>query len=76
MSLSLEQPRLAPVRHFLGMTKGWFSKRVVLADVPRNENRNEGTFGCSPGTKAGTRVRSHVPPGTTRAHSLTAVIVL
>ena len=27
---------------------------------PRNENRNEGTFGCSPGTKAGTRVRSHV----------------
>ena len=28
---------------------------------PRNENRNEGTFGCSPGTKTGTRVRSHVP---------------
>ena len=25
---------------------------------PRNENRNEGTFGCSPGT----RVRSRVPP--------------
>ena len=52
------------------------SKRVVLADVPperkpergyirmfpRNENRNEGTFGCSPGTKTGTRVRSDVPP--------------
>ena len=48
-----------------GFTKGRFSKRVVLADVPperkpergyirmfpRNENRNEGTFACSPGTK-------------------------
>ena len=29
---------------------------------PPNENRNEGTFGCSPGTNTGTRVRSHVPP--------------
>ena len=29
---------------------------------PRNENRNEGTFRCSPRTKTGTRVRSHVPP--------------
>ena len=29
---------------------------------PRNENRNEGTFGCSPGTKTGTRVCSDVPP--------------
>ena len=29
---------------------------------PRNGNRNEGTFGYSPGTKTGTRVRSHVPP--------------
>ena len=38
------------------------SKRVVLADVPRNENRNEGTFGCSPGTKTGTRVCSPKPP--------------
>ena len=28
---------------------------------PRNENRNEGTFGCSPGTNAGARVHSHVP---------------
>ena len=26
------------------------------------ENRNEGTFGYSPGTKNGTRVHSHVPP--------------
>ena len=48
-----------------GLTKGWFSKRVVWADVPperkpergyirmfpQNENRNEGTFSCSPGTK-------------------------
>ena len=29
---------------------------------PRNENRNEGTFGCSPGTITGTMVCSHVPP--------------
>ena len=52
------------------------SKRAVLADVPperkpergyvrifpRNENRNEGTFACSPGTKIGTRVHSPKPP--------------
>ena len=52
------------------LTKGWFSKWVVVADVPperepergyirmfpRNENRNKGTFACSPGTKIGTRV--------------------
>ena len=29
---------------------------------PRNENRNEGTFVCSPGTRIGTRVRSPKPP--------------
>ena len=59
-----------------GLTKGWFSKRVVLAnvplerkpgtrvhsEVPRNENRNEGTFACSPGTKTGTRAHSPKPP--------------
>ena len=28
----------------------------------RNENQNAGRFGGSPGTKTGTRVRSHVPP--------------
>ena len=53
-----------------------FSKRVVLADVPperkpergyirmfpKNENRNEGTFACSPGTKTGTRACSPKPP--------------
>ena len=37
--------------------KGWFWRMF-----PRNENRNEGTFGCSPGTKTGTRVRSPKPP--------------
>ena len=61
---------------FLGLTKGWFSKKVVLADVPperkpergyirmfpRNENRNEGAFACSPRTKTGTRVSSPKPP--------------
>ena len=52
---------------FLWFAKGWFSKRVVLADVPperkaergyirmfpQNENRNAGAFECSPGTKTG-----------------------
>ena len=41
--------------HFPGVDKRWFWRMF-----PRNENRNEGTFGCSPGTKTGTRVRSHV----------------
>ena len=59
-----------------GLPKGWFSKRVVLADVlperkpergnirmfPQNENRNEGTFACSPGTITGTRAHSPKPP--------------
>ena len=40
-----------------GFPKGWFWRMF-----PQNENRSEGTFGCSPGTKTGTRVRSHVPP--------------
>ena len=64
--------------HFLtsGAAKRVVSKRVVLADVPperkpergyirifpRNENRKEGTFACSPGTETGTRVRSPKPP--------------
>ena len=52
------------------------SKMMGLADVPpdqkpergyirmftRNENRNEGTFACSPGTKSGTRAHSPKPP--------------
>ena len=29
---------------------------------PKTENRNEGTFACSPGTKTGTRVDSPKPP--------------
>ena len=36
------------------------AKRVVLADVLPERKLNENTFGCSPGTKTGTRVRSHV----------------
>ena len=47
---------------FQGLTKGWFPKGWFWRMFPRNENQNEGTFGCSPGTKEGTRVRSHVPP--------------
>ena len=55
-------PRLMRVLTiYRGFRKGWLSKRVALAEVPperkpergyirmfpRNENRNEGTFGCS-----------------------------
>ena len=43
VSLSLLDPDC-----YRGSTKGWFSKRVVLADVPRNET--------------GTRVHSDAPP--------------
>ena len=42
--------------------KGWFPKGWFWRMFPRNENRNEGTFGCSPGTKTGTRVRLPKPP--------------
>ena len=55
-----------------GFTTGWFSKRVVLADVFRERNRKKGTFGCSPERKleqgyvdvneTGTRVHSLKPP--------------
>ena len=57
-----------------GVDKRVVSKRVVLADVPperehirmfpRNENRNEGTFACSPGTKTPMRARSPKPKTT------------
>ena len=61
----------------LGLTKGWFPKGWFWRMFPRNENRNEGTFGCSPGTtknqnegtfgcspgaKTGTRAHSPKPP--------------
>ena len=46
----------------LGLPKGWFPKGWFWQMFPRNENRNEGTFACSPGTKPGTRVRSPIPP--------------
>ena len=56
--------------------KGWFPKGWFWRMFPRNENKNEGkfgcspgtknrnggTFGCSPGTKTGTGVRSPNPP--------------
>ena len=59
-----------------GVDKRVVSRRVVLADVPPeqkpergyirmfpwNENRNVGTFACSPGTKTGTRAHSPKPP--------------
>ena len=37
-------------------------KRGYIRMFPRNENRNEGTFACSPGTKTGTRARSPKQP--------------
>ena len=37
-------------------------ERGYIRMFSRNENRNEGTFACSPGTKAGTKVRSPKPP--------------
>ena len=47
---------------FGGCQKGGFPKGWFWRMFPRNQNRNEGTFGCSPGTKTATRVRSHVDP--------------
>ena len=48
---------------FRGLTKGWFSKRVVLADVPPERKLERGYVRiCSPGTKTRTRARSPKPP--------------
>ena len=55
-----------------GFDKRVLSKRVVLADVPRNENRNEGTFGMFPRNENQNEGTFAVPPGTktgTRARS-------
>ena len=57
-SLPNYSPRILPVRRNL---KGWFPKGWFWRMFVRNENRNEGTFRCSLGTKR-TRVGSHVPP--------------
>ena len=48
-------------KYYLGLTEGWFPKGWLWRMFPRNENLHSGTFGCSPGTKTGARVRSHVP---------------
>ena len=37
-------------------------ERGCIRMFPPNENWNEGTFACSPGTKTGTRARSPKPP--------------
>ena len=37
-------------------------ERGYIRMFPRNKNRNEGTFACSPGMKTGTRVHSPKPP--------------
>ena len=46
---------------FLGVRKRVVSKRVVLADVPGYQKKNEGTFRCSPDTKNRTEKNSDVP---------------
>ena len=59
-------------RLFGGWQKGGFPKGWFWRMFPRNENRNEGTFGCCPATKTGkgtfacsprkkTRTRVHSP---------------
>ena len=54
-----------------GSPKGWFWRMFprnenrnegTFGCSPGTQNRNEGTFGCSPGTKTGTRVHSPKPP--------------
>ena len=37
-------------------------ERGYIRMFPQNENRNEGTFACSPGTKTRTSVHSPKPP--------------
>ena len=44
------------------LTKGWFSKRVVLADVLPERKLGRGYIRMFPRNETGTRVRSHVPP--------------
>ena len=46
---------------FSGVRKGWFPKGCCWRMFPGTKNRNEGTFGCSPAPKPGTREHSDVP---------------
>ena len=45
-----------------GLTKGWFSKRVVLADVPLKRKLERGYVCMFPGNETGTRVHSPKSP--------------
>ena len=45
---------------FRGFAKGWFPKGWSWRMFPGTKNRNEGTFGCSPAPKTGTRVHTDV----------------
>ena len=38
----MASPSLKKIPTYSGFAKGWFSKRVVLADVPAERNRNDG----------------------------------
>ena len=65
-------PQKKPPVFSQGFTRGWFPKGWFLRMFPQKENRNKGTFrcspgtigtfGCAPGTKIGTSVRLHVTP--------------
>ena len=69
-------PKIGEDRKTRRSPKGWFPKGWSWRMFTQNENRNEGTFGCSPrtknrnegtfacshGTKSGTRVHSPKPP--------------
>ena len=57
--------RKGPLGGFGGCSPGAKTGTRVQSDVPRNENQNEGTFACSPGTKR-TRAHSPKPPLTTK----------
>ena len=43
-----------------GFARGWFPKGWLWRMFPGTKNRNEGTFGCSPVPKTGTRAHSDV----------------
>ena len=51
-----------PKGGFGGCSPGTKPERGYIRMFPQNENRNQGTFACSPGTKTGTRARSPKPP--------------
>ena len=58
---AIHTPTKRRPNYYRALTKGGFPKGWFWRMFPRNEDRNEGTFGCSPRMKTGTRVHSHHP---------------